>query len=140
MKYTKRITAVPYFLMALLMVALAMFLAGCSTSEGFKLGAAAIGPRLSAEASVYVGKDTTLDATTKSLRAAQADRLKSDTSVVANIDRATVEGDWNTVKTWLAVYVSADAKLDADEKKLRNAMAAQMDKLLADEKARPFSK
>lgn len=139
MKYTKRITAVPYFLMALLMVALAMFLAGC-TSEGFKIGAAAIGPRLSAEASAYVGKDATIDAPTKSMRAAQADRLKTDTSIVANIDRATVEGDWATVKPWLLAYYNGNKKLGEIELKLRLADAAQMDKLLADEKARPFSK
>jgi hypothetical protein len=121
-------------------ILLLILLAGCQVSPAFQSGAAAIGPRLSAEAYGYVAKDSTSDAPTKEMRAAQAAQLKADTSVVKAVSRAAVEGSWGDVRPWLLAYYSADAKLSTDEKKVRNAMAAEMDKLLADEKSRPFSK
>lgn len=117
----------------------ALFIMGCQTSAGFQAGAAALGPRIASVANAYVNADATLDAPTKAARLAQASTLATDTASASSIARSAVTTDWNAIKPWLTAYIAADTKLDPDERALRVGLGTEMDKLIADDGARPLS-
>lgn len=114
-------------------------LTGCVTSQPFRNGAHALGPRIASRAAAYAIADATLTPAVKAQRIAQALQLSSATTVEANVSRPNVASIWQSMRAWYVPYVQADTSLDADAMKLELRAAADMDRLLADDKARPFS-
>lgn len=118
---------------------LSLSLAGCVTSAPFRNGVHALGPRIASRAAAYASADTTLTPAIKAQRIGEALQLSSTTAVEASMSRPSVAQAWSVVKPWYFPYVQADANLDPDAMRLELRAVADMDRLLADDQARPFS-
>ena len=117
---------------------------GCvSTSEPFKVGAAAAGPFLADTTRQYVDKDSAISPDVKSQRLADITALSNATAVKASIDSDVVESAWNNVKPTFYLYTNSDPSLSrsyvAGQPTLRSiiqAPAVKLDAAISEEKAR----
>lgn len=104
----------------------------CSTSTEFQAGAAALGPRVAARATIYAGADAS--------KLGQAAQLKADTSVTKDISLSVVSADWALIEPWFRAAANAEpATQPAEQLEKANhvGMADDFDALIAADKSRP---
>ncbi|HEX8916130.1 MAG TPA: hypothetical protein VF796_27525 [Humisphaera sp.] len=116
-------------LLAVLLLAAALA-TGCRASRPFVEGVSRGVPLLDRDLRHYAADDV--------LRQSQADGLQALAKDEPRIDADSVDAAWSPVKAWYLPAVDADPRLDEPKRAARRRAADGLDKLIADERRRPF--